>query len=100
MTQIETRDTIPINEAFDRLENKRNAIRLGTDWGAVFVWQDPSTSYDDVGGAEYHVNVHVPVVEDRITIEDVDGGTISEAIEGAGTARIVDIDETPWGDDQ
>lgn len=93
MTQVETRDTVDVGEALDRIRDAPFCVRLGTSAGVAFIRDDPQNDSDE---GDYLVNVYVPVVEERRTLDAVDGGTVTEAIKGAETAKILRVEDSPW----
>lgn len=92
MTQVETRDTVDVGEALDRIRNSPHAIRIGTPNGVGFIRDDPE---NDSEAGDYKVNLPLPYIGVR-TVVEVDGGAVTEAIKDAETAQIVPMESTPW----
>lgn len=93
MTQVETRDTVDVGEALDKIRDDPLCVRISGPYGVAFIRDDPDNDSDE---GDYLVNVYVPVVEERRTVEAVGGGAVSEAIKGAETAKILRVEKSPW----
>lgn len=94
MTQVETRDTVDVGEALDRIgDSTSHAIKIVTPNGTGYI---RSTPEDSVHDGPYQVNLPIPYIRIRTTLQDVEGGTVTEAIKDSDAARIVSINDTPF----
>lgn len=92
MTQVETRDTVDVGEALDKIRNAPLCVRIGTPNGVGFIRDHPEKDSDE---GDYMVNLPLPYIGVR-TVVEVDGGTVSEAIKDSETAKIIPVEKSPW----
>lgn len=97
MTQIETRDSMLAEEAMEHVEAswRQKAIQITTPNGVGFL----RYIGDGKTKGPWCANIPLPFIHTREDLTALEAETVENAIWEAETARIVDIEVTPWGDD-
>ena len=98
MTQIATRDTVDVDEAIETLYDKprKKAVRVGTgDDGVAYIRHDKAKNHD----TRFEVNVYVPVVEARVNVTTHNEASIRDAIFGAESAQLIDLQDEHFAED-